>query len=158
MKKLWGGCYSICLTRTDGQDVFYSVCRSHQGHIKIKHTAWGSVSICDQVVTFLIPFLAVSNSSNSISSRLEITEKQSWSGGHGTADISTDWASESASIQAELSTVYLPKMGAADFFVRRDCRYATLNLQPGLRRWVITVRRRGESGPAGEPAASCATL
>lgn len=60
--------------------------------------------------------------------RLEITEKQSLSSGQGTADISRDWASESASIQAELSTVYLSKMGAADFFVRRDHRYVALSL------------------------------
>ncbi len=72
-------------------------------------------------------FRAVSDS-NTISRRLEITEKQSLSSGQGTEDISTDWASESASIQAELSTVYLSKMGAADFFVRRDHRCVTLSL------------------------------
>lgn len=66
--------------------------------------------------------------SNIISHRAEIRGKQSLSSGQGTADISTDWASESASIQAELSTVYLSKMGAADFFVKRDYRYVTLSL------------------------------
>lgn len=88
-------------------------------------------------------FLLVSDS-NTISRRLEITEQQSLSDGRGTADISTDWASESASVRAELRTVYLSKMGAADFFVWRNHRYVTLNLEPGPRLIFIGVWRLRE--------------
>lgn len=128
---------------------YLCVCRSG---IKVKsvywekNTAWWSVFKYKQALTFsdskwFLRYSLVVSESNTVSSRLEITGNQSLSSGQGTADISTDWASESASIQAELSTVYLSKMGAADFFVRRDRRYVTLSLRSGLKLCFISVWR-----------------
>lgn len=55
------------------------------------------------------------------------------------ADISKDWACESASIQAEMSAVYLSKMGAAELFVKNNCWYVTLSTKPGLWLFIISL-------------------